>query len=145
MVANNWDLRFLELAALISKWSKDGSTQCGSVIVDDKHRVISVGYNGFPRGCNDSPDLYKDRPRKYLRVVHAEINALLFAKEDLSGATIYVYPLPPCSQCAAAIIQAGIKRVVTHQPTTEQLSRWSESFVEGSQMFIEAGVSLEYI
>lgn len=141
---DKWDNRFIKLAEHISSWSKDPSTKCASVIVKGR-RIVSTGYNGFATGVFDTESFYLNRDVKYLRVVHAEINALLFAKEDLTDATMYVYPFPPCSQCAAAIIQAGIKRVVTHQPTTEQLSRWSESFVEGSQMFIEADVSLEYI
>lgn len=139
-----WDCRFMKLAAHIASWSKDPSTKCSAIIVKNK-RIVSTGYNGFATGVFDTDAFYLNRNTKYLRVVHAEINALLFAREDLTGATMYVYPLPPCSQCAAAIIQSGIKRVVTHQPTSEQLLRWGESLIEAHQMFIEADVMLEYL
>lgn len=141
---SKWDNRFLELAEHISSWSKDPSTKCGSVIVKGK-RIVSTGYNGFATGVFDTESFYMNRNTKYLRVVHAEINALMFAREDLTGATIYIYPFPPCSQCGAAIIQSGIKRVVTHAPTGEQLTRWGESIIEASQMFIESGVDMDYI
>jgi len=75
-----WHKRFLEMAKLISTWSKDPSTQCGAVIIDAKKRVISMGFNGFPSGTSDDPDLYQNREKKYKRVIHAEKNAILFAK-----------------------------------------------------------------
>ncbi|MBT6879060.1 MAG: hypothetical protein HOA22_05955, partial [Gammaproteobacteria bacterium] len=100
---NKWDLRFLGLAAHVAQWSKDPSTQVGSVVASDK-RVVSLGFNGFPQGLSDDHRLH-DRETKYSLVLHAEENALLFSGADLRGNTIYVYPLPPCSRCAVKIIQ----------------------------------------
>ena len=72
----SWDQRFLDLAEHIAQWSKDPRTKVGAVIVDEKKRVVSVGYNGFPRGVDDNPDRYEDRTAKLLFVAHAERNAL---------------------------------------------------------------------
>jgi dCMP deaminase len=76
-----WDRRFLEMAELVSNWSKDSSTRVGSVIVDGDKRVISTGYNGFPRKIFDNPLDLEDRTRKYQKVLHSEINRL----SDISG------------------------------------------------------------
>ncbi len=133
-----WDRRFLGLAAHVAKWSKDPSTQVGAVIANDK-RVVSLGFNGFPQGLSDDHRLH-DRETKYSLVLHAEENALLFASSDLTGNTIYVYPLPPCSRCAAKIIQTGITRVVTTIP--DDMSRWEESVALTRTIFQEAGVDM---
>lgn len=141
-MSKKWDKRFLELAEHIASWSRDPSTQCGSVVVRGKF-IVSVGFNGFPAGCKDDDDTYADRPRKYKRVLHAEMNALLSAKQDLTDCTIYVHPFTPCSQCAAAIIQSGIDRVVTKSPSAELVERWGDSITESLAMFREAGVIYE--
>lgn len=105
----NWDYKFLDLAEHISKWSKDPSTKVGAVIVDDKNRVISIGYNGVPRGVNEP--VSGDREQKLLRTIHAEENALAFAYRDVEGCRMYV-SFPPCAHCAAQIIQRGITEVI---------------------------------
>lgn len=133
-----WDRRFLGLAAHVAKWSKDPSTQVGAVIANDK-RVVSLGFNGFPQGLSDDHRLH-DRETKYSMVLHAEENALLFASSDLTGNTIYVYPLPPCSRCAAKIIQTGITRVVTTIP--DDMSRWEDSVALTRTIFQESGVEM---
>ncbi|MBT3197090.1 MAG: dCMP deaminase family protein [Gammaproteobacteria bacterium] len=135
---NKWDRRFLGLAAHVAAWSKDPSTQVGAVVTDGK-RVVSLGFNGFPQGLSDDHRLH-DRETKYSLVLHAEENALLFSAADLTGGTIYVYPLPPCSRCAAKIIQSGITRVVTTIP--EDLSRWEESVALTRTIFDEVGVEM---
>lgn len=114
-------------------------------MITREKRIIGSGFNGFPQGTNDNPELYEDRDRKYRRVLHAEMNSLLNARADVRGCTIYVYPLPPCSQCAAAIIQAGITRVFSIRPTKEQILRWKSSFEEAQLMFQEAGVTLDFL
>jgi len=78
-----WHLRFLDLAKHISNWSKDPSTKVGAVIFDSDKRIISVGYNGFPKNISDDPEKYLNREIKYQMVVHAEINAILFAQRNL--------------------------------------------------------------
>ncbi len=136
-----WDLRFVELAKHVSSWSKDPSTKVGAVVVDpNTKRVISLGYNGFPAGCDDSEHLYLDRDKKYARVLHAEQNALLWPKEDLRGHTLYLWPLPPCNRCALEIIQKGIKRVVFPNPSVEQFERWGPAITEAQLLFTEANV-----
>lgn len=144
---NKWTKRFMERAALISTWSKDPSTQCGAIIVDDRNHVISEGYNGFPRGVADTQARYADRTVKLKMVLHAELNAILSVddRSRLNGATIYVHPMPPCGQCAAAIVQVGIKRVITIKPTPEQIERWVDDFTAMENMFQEASVDLVYV
>lgn len=139
---DKWDKRFLNLAGHIGGWSKDPSTKCGAVITDSQNRILSTGFNGLPSGVTDSHDRLNHRPTKYRMVVHAELNAILFSRCDLTGATIYVNPMPPCAQCAAAIVQSGIARVVSFHPTPDQLSRWGEDFSIMVKMFREAGVDL---
>ena len=140
-----WDKTFLNLCDEISQRSKDPSTKVGACIVDDKKRVVSMGYNGFPRGCDDDPVLYESRSIKLLRTIHAEINAIITASRALDGCTLYVSPLHPCSNCAAIIIQAGIKRVVYSSPkdeTADAYKRWIENFTSAAEMFDEAGVEV---
>jgi dCMP deaminase len=135
---SNWDSRFLDLARLVSTWSKDPSTQVGAVITRDKF-VVSLGFNGHPKGVVDSAERLEVREVKYRTIIHAEINAILTAKQDLEGCTIYLWPFMPCSQCGAAIVQAGIKRVVAPKSDND---RWAESFKFTTEMFAEAGVEL---
>jgi len=139
-----WHARFIDLAYLVASWSKDPSTKCGAVIVDQNKRIISVGFNGFPKGTSDDTGLYDNREEKYRRVIHAEKNAILFAQKDLAGCTLYVVPMPPCSQCAGMIIQSGITLVVTIEPSTEHIKRWGVDILSTKQMFNEAGVQLLY-
>jgi dCMP deaminase len=136
-----WDRRFINLAEHIAGWSKDPSTKVGAVIVDGKRRVISMGYNGFPRGLSDDGRLnYRDT--KLALTLHAEANAILFAKCDLVGATIYTWPMMPCSHCASLIIQSGINRVVSIPNSNP---RWQESFALSQIIFEEAAVSLNML
>lgn len=137
---NKWHLRFLKLAEHISSWSLDPNTKLGSIIVDDKKRIISVGYNGFPRGVSDLEERYDDRPTKYLFVAHAERNALDNAPMMVDNCTLYC-TLEPCVECAKSIIQKGISKVVTYQPKREDTFNWNVS----RQMFKEAGVELIYV
>lgn len=139
---SKWDNRFLELAQHIAGWSKDPSTKVGAVIADAKHRIVSLGFNGFPAGIDDSLELYTDRDFKLRAVIHAEVNAILFAGKDLIGCTIYVWPMPPCAQCAAKIIQTGITQVVTVGVTPAQWERWGDDIEVASKIFAEAGVTV---
>lgn len=142
-----WDKRFLDLCRLVATWSKDPSTKTASVIVRPDRTVASLGYNGFPRGCDDDPELYADRPTKYLRVVHGEANAILAARERLDGYTLYSVALPKnhgiCASCATLIIQAGITRVVTIDEGVTD--RWEDETNQGERLFAEAGVVLSVV
>lgn len=142
---NTWHHRFLRMAREVSTWSKDPSTQTGAVIVRPDRSIASVGYNGFPRGVGDTYDRLNDRPTKYALTVHAEVNAVMAAREPLDGCTAYVWPWPPCAPCAGVVIQAGIKRVYSVEATDEQKERWGDSFFHMETMFREAGVSLAVV
>ena len=121
-----WDLRFLTLAKTISTWSKDPSTKVGAVITNNKNRIISVGFNGYARGVKDQG--LENREEKYSKVLHGELNAILFAKRNLCGCTLYVYPLLPCSVCMSIIIQVGITKVVALiNDTNNNVERWQTS------------------
>ena len=137
-----WDERFLRMAELISTWSKDPSTRVGAVIFDQDNRVVSLGYNGFPKGVEDSADRYSDRATKYRMVVHAEMNAIMFAQRSLRGCSIATFPFMPCSNCAASIIQSGIARVVAPALPQHLAERWGESCRLSTEMFTEAGIEL---
>jgi dCMP deaminase len=134
----DWDARFLEMTILVSKWSKDPSTQVGAVITKGKF-VVSLGFNGHPAGVADSMERLENREIKYRTIIHAEINAILSAGKPLEGCTLYVWPFMPCSQCASIIIQSGIRRVVTVPSDSE---RWAESFRYTEELFREAEVEL---
>jgi len=138
----NWKERFIQLAKHISLWSKDPSTKVGAVIVDSKNRIISTGFNGLPRGVTDTHERLNNRELKYPRIVHAEMNAILNAKSSVEGCTLYVFPIPPCSECAKAIIQAGIKKVI-FRDYGGGVEKWSESFMVSKEMFEESGVKVE--
>jgi len=137
-----WDLRFLSLTREISLWSKDPSTKVGALIVDEDRRIISQGYNGFPRGIEDDGRL-NDRNEKYPRIVHAELNAIFNAARNgvsVNGCTIYVYGLPICNECAKAIVQSGISRVIIYQNYVP--TKWEESWNISKNMFEEAGIDI---
>ncbi|MCR4562225.1 MAG: dCMP deaminase family protein [Bacilli bacterium] len=111
-----WDEYFMGMAKLSSLRSKDPSTQVGSCIVDTEHKVVSIGYNGMPRGVDDEKVPWghgEGLLSKYLYVCHAEFNAILNTRDGsrLNGCTLYV-TLFPCNECAKAIVQVGIKEVV---------------------------------
>jgi dCMP deaminase len=135
----DWNDRFLNLAEHIANWSKDPSTKVGAVIVDDSRRIVSTGYNGFPRGVEDSDLRLQQREIKYEMIVHGEINAIVFANQNLQGCTLYTWPFMPCSRCAGIVIQSGIKTVVT---LLNDNPRWQDSFRLTEKMFAEAGVEL---
>lgn len=110
-----WDEYFMSMAHLSSFRSKDPSTQVGAVIVDEDHRVVSIGYNGFPFGVSDDTFSWEREgdllETKYPYVVHAELNAILNSKRSVKDCTIYV-SLFPCNECSKAIIQSGIKKII---------------------------------
>lgn len=137
-LSDRWLTHFMEMCRLVSTMSKDPSTKVGSVIVRPDRTVASTGYNGYPRGCKD--DDYTNRERKYQRVIHAEMNAILTAREPLNGYTLFVWPIPPCDRCVPHIIQSGIKKLVV--PTIHPSNRWSNPCFEAQQMAFEAGLSV---
>lgn len=138
---SKWSERFMHLSEHVATWSKDPSTQVGCVIVDKQNRVVSLGFNGFPRGIKDLANRYEDKETKYLFVAHAERNALDNAPLSVEGCTLYS-PLLPCNECAKSIIQKGITKVVSYEPIEDRpYLRWDIT----KQMFLEAGVQLYLI
>ena len=141
----SWDEYFMGIAVLSSMRSKDPNTQVGACIVSPDKKIIGVGYNGFPIGCSDD-ELPWDREgdwinTKYPYVCHAELNAILNSTiANLKGATLYV-ALFPCNECAKAIIQAGIKKIVYLSDKYEH----TDSTKASKKMLQEAGVSFEQL
>ena len=132
----DWHKRFFDMADLVGSWSKDPSTKVGAVIVRFDRTIVSVGYNGFPRGVDDT---YGTREDKLLRTVHAEANAILTAQEPLHGCIMYVTPLHPCANCAGLIIQSGIEGV-HYKASAASSPAWEDHFNVMRQMFTQAGV-----
>lgn len=137
----SWDDYFMGLAHLSAKRSKDPSTQVGAVIVNPQHRVVGIGYNGFPYGCDD--DVFpwaregKSNETKYPYVVHAELNAILNCSQSCKGCTIYI-SLFPCNECAKAIIQSGISRVIYESDKYAA----TDNVIASKKMLNAAGVEL---
>jgi dCMP deaminase len=140
-----WDERWLKTAEYFSRWSKDPSTQTGAVIVDSKQRLVSVGYNGFPRGVDDSPERLNNRDIKLQLIVHCEVNAILFAPRSLEGCTLYTWPFMSCSRCAVQVIQAGIKRCVAPPIPENKAANWAKDMGVARALFREAGIQLDII
>lgn len=142
----NWESRWFEHAALKARYSKDRSTKVGAVIVSPRSQTgVSDGWNGFPRGVDDDVEKRHQRPEKYLFTEHAERNAIYNAARlghATEGCTIYC-TLPPCADCARAIIQAGITRVCCLAPRDYEdfYQRWVDHLVVTEAMFREAGVA----
>ena len=141
-----WDLRFLKLAQHISKWSKDPSTKVGCIIVGEDREIRSTGFNGFPRGIEDSEDRLNDRTKKYPLICHAEENAIMHAARigiSLKGCIAYV-TWPPCNRCTRSLIQAGIKEIVI--PNEVKIpERWNDEFDLSMIMLNEANIEVRII
>ena len=133
--ASKWDLRFLEMARLVATYSKDPSTKVGAVIADGRV-IVSQGFNGFPMRMPDRVEDYADRESKYSRVIHGEMNALIFAARPVTGMTLYTTPLAPCDRCCVVMLQAGIQRFVFPALSKELAGRWLDS-VNRTQKYIE--------
>ena len=136
----SWDEYFMGVAMLSAMRSKDPHTQVGACIVSDDHKILSMGYNGFPMGCSDDdfPWCREGEPydNKYFYTTHSELNAILnYRGGSLEGATLYV-SLFPCNECAKAIIQSGIRRIVYDQDKYEH----TPAVMASKRMLRAAGV-----
>lgn len=136
----SWDEYFMGVAVLSSMRSKDPNTQVGACIVSEDHKILSMGYNGFPKGCSDDefPWTREGEPydNKYFYTTHSELNAILnYRGGSLEGSRMYV-TLFPCNECAKAIIQAGIRTVVY----ADNKYAASPSVRASQRMFDAAGV-----
>lgn len=138
-----WDLRFLGMAQYVAQWSKDPSTKTGAVITSPDNVVLSVGYNGFPKGIADTPTRLNDRETKYAIIVHCERNAVLRARADVRGATLYTWPFGSCTVCASMMITAGINRVVFPACPADKLDRWGPDLIRAANLYREAGLIVD--
>ncbi len=141
----SWDEYFMGISLLSGQRSKDPSTQVGACVVDSDKKIVGIGYNGFPKGCSDENFPWSREGKfletKYAYVCHAEINAILNSMgRNLKGATLYV-ALFPCNECAKAIIQVGIKKIMY----LEDKYANTDSVIAAKKMFDSAGVNYEML
>lgn len=142
--AISWDSYFMGLAHLSALRSKDPSTQVGAAIVNTNKKIVGIGYNGFPIGLDDDAYPWTRTgdfvDSKYAYVVHAELNAILNATQNLEGCSIYV-SLFPCNECAKAIVQSGIKTVVYEDDKYAD----TDSVIVSKRILSGAGVTLRQL
>lgn len=145
---SNWNWKYLSQAVFISGWSKDPSKKVGCVISNEFDIPIGQGFNGFPKGVKDDPEVMKDKERKRLRMVHAEMNAISFSTKELSGSTFHVTHRV-CAACARNIIQHRPKKVISLYDDTGTLPElseyWKTSMKEASAMFKEADIDYVHV
>lgn len=145
MFSEKWNIRFMDLAKTIAKWSKDESTKVGCVVVGPNKEIRSMGYNGFPRGVDDTIPERNERPKKYLFTEHAERNAIdnaVLTGTSFKDCVLYV-TFPPCQDCARGIIQTGIREVIylgLPKDDPEKTARWRESCKTSFMMFDESHI-----
>ncbi|MBP5399316.1 MAG: dCMP deaminase family protein [Alphaproteobacteria bacterium] len=150
MFSEKWHYRFMDVAKLVATWSKDPSTKTGAVVVGPDKEIRATGYNGPVRGVIDNVPERLERPTKYDFFEHAERNAIYNAcltGVSLKGCVMYATH-PPCTDCARAIIQSGIKMVVTNEMKIDANSpsgTWRDKLEYSSQMFKEAGVEYKIL
>ena len=142
----SWKTKYLDLAQHFSTWSKDPSSKIGAVTVADDGRVLTQGYNGFPRGIEDRDERLNNREVKYGLVVHAEMNCIYNAANmgiSLRDSSLFVYGLPVCSSCSLGIIQAGIKNIYMRPNYAKLTPEWLASFSKTANNFSEAKIYWE--
>lgn len=143
----NWAEYFLGIAEQVKLKSKDRRTNIGAVIVGKDHEIVSTGYNSFPRGINDDVEERQVRPEKYFWFEHAERNAIYNAARigvSTLGTTMYMTCGISCADCARGIINSGISKIVLRKGKGATNQKWQESAERSNQMFIEAGIIIEY-
>ncbi len=140
-----WDKRWMDLAQLVASWSKDKSRRTSAVIVDDRNVLVSIGWNGFPRGLDDDCTERHQRPAKYQWTEHAERNAIYNAAANgfkCLGCRMYL-PWYPCADCARAIIQSGISEIICVEPDWND-PKWATDFETVNVMLDEAGINTRF-
>ena len=149
IIDDKWVRRFLDLAHEHASWSKDPNSKIGAVAVDPRtKRILSSGYNGFPKGIADTEERLNDRPVKLSLVVHAEANLIYNATRSgvsLDGACLFVWGLPVCLECAKAIVQVGIQQVFITESCINKSDFWKQSWENTKALFDEAGVSFTIV
>lgn len=144
----DWKEYFRGIAHSVKLKSKDRNTQIGAVVVSKDNQILATGYNSFPKGMNDDLDERQERPEKYFWFEHAERNAIYSAARNgvkIEGATMYLTCWTPCSDCARAIINSGVKKVYVEsiqRPNGDSAQKWDEHTKRSLVMFEECGVEL---
>ena len=136
-----WDEYFKKICSVTKDRSSCDRLKVGCLLVLD-NRIVSQGYNGFPRGIHDNIGLLEDKKSKYDRIVHAEMNVIYNACYNgvsLDGASLYIYGLPLCSKCCLGVIQVGIKRVIMKAPKLPK--RWNDSWKLSEKLLSEANIN----
>jgi dCMP deaminase len=153
-ISERWDQHFLQLCLDHARMSKDPSTKVGAVIVGPDREIRSAGFNGFPRGIEDTHERLHNREIKYSLVVHGEMNAVLAAARvgtPIKGCTMYmaamtgdrVWGSAPCTRCTVELIQAGISEIVSFSDAPS--SNWEASVTEAACLLKEAGIGFRQI
>jgi dCMP deaminase len=140
-----WDERFMAVAQLAATWSEDRSVGVGAAVVSPDQVILSIGYNGFPRGVSPDQGDRHLRPAKYMWTEHAERNAIYAAARvgaALKGARMYLTWFP-CAACARAIVQAGISTLVTSRQPDPDDPTWGEEFQVSVLLLAEGGVTIK--
>ena len=143
----NWDEYFINIAEQVKLKSKDNKTKIGVVIVGKDNEIVSTGYNSFPRGINDDVEERQERPEKYFWFEHAERNAIYNAARigvSTLGTTMYMTCGISCADCARAIINSGISKIVLREGKGATNEKWQESAERSMIMFKEAGVIITF-
>ena len=143
MGPTKWDYRFMDVAEMVASWSKDPSTKVGAVAVRDR-QILATGYNGFPRGIDDSEERLYNRPYKYDMTVHAELNCVMNAQYNgvsLRSADLYVFGLPVCSNCAKALVQVGLNSIfIRARKKSHTGTDWEEDFKTTKRILEEVDI-----
>ena len=140
----SWDEYFIRLCELSAERSKDPNTRVGAVVVTDDNVILGVGYNGFPRGCDDENFSWEREgsflETKYAYICHAEENAIYNSQNSVKGGKIYCNVFP-CNECAKTIIQCGIKEVI-YSKDTKYFNE--DCYIAARNMFNAAGVTFRH-
>ena len=147
MTSTKWNKRYFEIAKDVASWSKDPSRKIGAVAVSQTNRILCTGYNGFPRGFDDSEERYNVREIKYKYIVHAEKNLIYNACWEgvsLNDSKVYVWGLPVCSECAKGLIQVGISELFLSSQFFD-VPKWNESFEFTKELFEEAKIPIRIL
>ena len=139
---NEWQLH---KASVVATRSRDTSMKCGAVIIRPNKTICSEGYNGFPKNMEDRAEWYDDRGEKYDRVIHAEMNAIKHAGEDIEGYVIFITS-PPCKDCAKHIASWGLAEVVWSDHSERALpERWRLDIDRAKTILRDCGVKMTVV
>lgn len=140
-------MKFKETGIEIAKLSKDRRVKISALAFDDDYNLLGNGYNGFPRGVDDSKEERHLKPTKYLYSAHAEENLIAQSAKtgrSLNGSTVMVVGRHPCASCTRMLIQSGVKRIVCPKPDIHNVN-WKESNLAAYAMLMESGIDVYYL